>query len=683
MSPAASPIRRLLRELRRRRLFRTAALYVVGTWLVLQVADVIFPALEIPEQAIRYLLVAALLGFPAALVFSWFYDVGVDGIRRTGAAQAGELDAAQPLRRSDYFILTALAGVVAAILYGTAGKVIDSPTEIQETRSEGPPMVAVLPFVSKSLDGESGFFASGVHDDLLTQLAQLQSIRVISRTSVEEYRDTVVNIREIGRELGADAILEGGVKQAGDQIRINAQLIDARTDEHLWAETFDRKLSPANIFQVQAEIARAITSALRTRMTAQDSGLLAVIPTENMAAYRVYHRAMADDNRTWGMDFRAAMEEAVALDPTFTRAWAELAGWLSRANYFGEYDPALAERTEDVLEKIRAVAPGSADHLMAQAYYTYYTLKDYDRAHQLITQAIEMKPSDVDLLELKSWIQRRQGNHEARLETMRLIHSLDPRNPLMLGLLIRDLMLNHRYDEARDELDNSTLQNFQLSYYSNLLSLRVHRDFDRWVQDLVEIEAEFGSDADLDTMWEVHIMAGNYPVAEKILGKLSDPGENDTVPFLRGLSAFETAQIITAWFLQDKDQLSDFLVKARNLIDKSRNPDGSFDSHTLYLDLALINAVEGNTQETEKQVRRWFRKAAQEDQAVLAWGRDWACQILGMAGATAAAVDCIRTGVVVPSKVVPFFEPHLSYYDSIRDEPEFVELLSELNDTAK
>jgi len=325
LNKPASPVLRLIRELRRRRVFRTAALYIVGTWLVLQVADVIFPALDISERAIRYLLIGAVAGFPVVIVFGWFFGIGVEGIKRTPSTELDAIDAPQPLRRTDYLILAALAAVVGAIFYNVVGNVAEEPGMAREATRDGPPMVAVLPFTSASLEGESEFFAVGVHDDLLTQLSQLEAVRVISRTSVLEYQDTILNIREIGSALGADAILEGGVQSAGNRIRINAQLIDAYTDEHLWAQTYDRELSPTNIFEVQTEIARAITSAMHTTLTPQDVSQLAVIPTENMAAYRAYRRAMdiAEESRTWrNPEYRAALEKAVALDPGFTRALA-------------------------------------------------------------------------------------------------------------------------------------------------------------------------------------------------------------------------------------------------------------------------------------------------------------------------------------------------------------------------
>jgi TolB-like protein len=232
-------------------------------------------------------------------VFGWFFDITPQGIQRTGRVTESEAQASAALRLSDYLLLAALAAVLVAIIYGTVGTLVDLPLEgadaestVRAPRSSGEPMIGVLPFSYRGTGEDAAFFASGVHDDLLTQLSQLSALRVVSRTSVLAYADTTKKITEIGRELGADAILEGGVQLAGEQIRINAQLIDARTDEHLWAQTYDRKLTPENIFSVQSDIARAISAALEATLTPEESRALDVIPTRNMAAYRAFHEAM-------------------------------------------------------------------------------------------------------------------------------------------------------------------------------------------------------------------------------------------------------------------------------------------------------------------------------------------------------------------------------------------------------
>jgi len=680
MGVSDTPIRRLFIEMRRRRIFRTAALYIVGTWLVMQVADVVFPAMDIPDRAIRYVLVAALLGFPAAMIFGWFYDVGVHGIRRTGPAEADDITGARPLRRSDYVILTVFAGVVALILYNAVENVVEAPRQVQQVAREGPPMLAVLPFTAASNEGDSAFFAYGVHDDLLTQLAQLQSIRVISRTSVLEYRHTVRNMREIGAALGADAILEGGVQSSGDQIRINVQLIDARTDEHLWAQTYDRELSPTNIFDVQTEIARAITSAMQATLTEQDAIQLTVIPTENMAAYRAYHRALELRDTTFVYSnpaYRLALEEAVALDPTFTRAWAELVGILTFANYFVEVDPELIQRAEEILEKIRILAPNSADYLIAQTFYMYYTLKDYDRALQFVTQAQEMMPSDARILELKWFIQRRQGDIESGIETIRQARTLDPRDPRWTIGLVTNLMMSHQYEDAGAEIENSAFQEYELSYWQNMLQLREYRNLGRWADAVTALHNEYEGAAEPLHFWEAQIANREYEAAEK-----ASVGLPERMPGARAyLSQKIVAQIITHWFSVQGDRLTELLVAARTMLEEARDSDGNILHNDVNLDLALVAATEGNTEETERLIRRWQRGAT-EDLAGLGGLTHFACQILGMAGATEAAVVCIRAALVERSLAFPYLEPFLPYYDSVRDDPLFVELLAEIDAAA-
>ncbi len=672
MNNAVSPVRRLFSELRRRRLFRTAALYIVGTWLVLQVADVVFPAMDIPERAIRYLLVAALLGFPAALVFGWFYDVGAHGIRRTGPAGPDEVGAAHPLRRSDYVILTAFAGVVVFILYSTISIVIDAPREVREVSREGPPMVAVLPFASASLEGDSEFFANGVHDDLLTQLSKLQSIRVISRTSVLEYRNTTRNIREIGRALGADAILEGGVQIANDQIRINAQLIRAETDEHLWAHTYNRQLSTANIFDVQAEIAKAIASALNAVLTNNDTSQLSAMPTENMAAYRAYHRAMAlwSTEEGW-LDpaYLEALEEAVSLDPNFARAWAEIVCVLSYST-LNVNDPAVTQHAEEALQTLEVIAPGSADYLFAQASYFYYIFKDYDRAHEVISKALELNPSNVRTVELKSWIEQRQGDFDARTESMRLAQKLDPRNLRWTESLVWSLMKSHRYDEAAAEVERSPVEGPQIELLQEALEFRRHRDFGRFRN---EVEARYrdypGIMADF-WLWQARV--GDRDFAG-VLDLVPEITEGDPYP-----GDSEERSFYTFWLMGDTTSVKEALARARSRLDDVRNEDGEFDKQSRYLHMALVAGAEGSALEAEQMIRRWERFVP-ADRMHLSESKHKACEILGLIASAEAAVACLREGISEPSWVNPYREVYLPYYDSIRDEPAFIELLGEID----
>jgi len=668
-------MKRLFIELRRRRVFRTAALYIVGAWLVLQVADVVFPALDIPERAVRYVLFGAVLGFPAVLVFGWFFDVGADGISRTQPAGPGEAAASLPLRRADYVLLVALLAVAAAIVYSMAGRVVEEPTFVRERATDGPPMVAVLPFTAASLEGDSEFFANGVHDDLLTQLAQLESIRVISRTSVLEYKDTALNIREIGAQLGADVVLEGGVQSAGDRIRINAQLIDAYTDEHMWAQTYDRELTATNIFEMQTEIARAITTAMHTTLTPQDVSQLAIIPTENMAAYREFRRAVEirDTQRVWkNEEYRQALERAIELDPTFTRAMADLVGHLTFTNFFHQEDTESIPRAEEVLEQIRNLAPDSVDHLLAKFFYAYYTLKDYTQAYAIIQQAERLAPSDVRILSVMTWIQRRLGDFDGRIEVIKKMMQLDPRSSQHVNNLVYNLMLTHQYDQAKSAIDATEFEDYDVDSFRDILGMREHGDMGRLAADLEATQERYAAVVRPIHTWETRIVNRDFKGAEQVLAEL-DTDESDIGVYI---SDQAEARIITYWFLGYEDRLSEILPAARAFLEQSRDSDGNFMNLGTYQLIGLIAAAEGKREEAEKNIQRFLREARQDMTNYSTFAAE-ACQILGMAGATSAAVDCLREAYSKPSTAFPFLDPLLPYYDAIRDEPEFVELLAE------
>lgn len=673
MTKPPSTIQRLFFELRRRRVFRTAALYIVGSWLVLQVSDVVFPALGLPEEALRYVLIAMVLGFPAALVFGWFFDISPSGIRRTAPAGAVDAGTAQALRKSDYLILAALVTVAGAIIYNTVGNVVDSPGYVRPADRTGPPMVAVLPFTTTSREGDSQFFATGVHDDLLTQLSKLQSIRVISRTSVMEYQDVARNIREIAAELGADVVMEGGIQVAGEMIRINAQLIDARTDAHLWADTYDRQLNATNIFELQSDISRAIADALSATLTPQDEDELSIIPTKNMAAYRAYRRAMDMDYIYQNPDYRAALEEAVRLDPGFTRAWAELAGHLSYINFWGEPNLEDIERAEEILEIVREQAPNSAEYLIALAYYSLYTLKDYDQAFEVITRAEEKAPSDLKVLGIKTWILRRQGRHAERNPVFRRILELDPKDVTTAGALANNLMVLHRYEEAAEFLEQSPFEGYQFSAMRATVALWEHGDFERYISEMIELNKEYSDEADSYNLWEAYFAARNLEAAEAMIGDLYDP-RADNYP---GIDPETSARLMTYWLMGDPERLQEALEDTYARFKDFGTEKLAAQDVSLNIDLALPAALEGDVEKSVRLVNRWRQNAESEDATGYIHVMPYACRTLAIANAVAETVDCLRRGFTEPSYMKSFIEPYLPYYDPIRESPEFQALFAE------
>ncbi len=277
-------------ELKRRNVFRVGFAYAVVAWLVMQFADVVLNNITAPGWVFQVIMLLLAIGFPIVLVFAWAFEMTPEGLKKEKDVDRSQSIAPQTGRKLDRTIIVFLVLALAYFAYdkfvsgiprGDSAETVQAEADNQDAaaidkestplaRSEDDKSVAVLPFASRSTNPEDQFFAEGMHDDLLTQLAKIGSMKVISRTSVMEYKDTTKKIPQIAAELGVATILEGGVQRSGSRIRFNAQLIDAKTDEHLWAETYDRDLTAENLFDIQAEIARAIAQALQATLSPEE-----------------------------------------------------------------------------------------------------------------------------------------------------------------------------------------------------------------------------------------------------------------------------------------------------------------------------------------------------------------------------------------------------------------------------
>jgi len=330
-------------ELKRRNVFRVAIAYLALAWLLTEVAGTLLPAFGVPDWAFRFIVIILVLGFVPLLIFSWAFEITPEGVKREKELVRDAALGQRTARRLDLLtiglIMVALAFVAVDRLWlgakpaapqaAASGQVPEKkPAAVTavELRSDS---IAVLPFANRSAREEDAFFVDGIHDDLLTQLAKIDDLKVISRTSVMEYRDTSKKIPEIAGELGVATILEGGIQRAGDRIRINAQLIDVSTDEHLWAETFDREMSVENIFEIQSEIARQIVNAVRGELSLEEVATLQHLPTSSLDAYEAYmHAKAATFESAYSAEKFVRAEEwarkAVRLDPNFTWAWSIL-----------------------------------------------------------------------------------------------------------------------------------------------------------------------------------------------------------------------------------------------------------------------------------------------------------------------------------------------------------------------
>ncbi len=596
------------------------------------------------------------------------FPPALEGVVEAGWAR----QVAQTVRGGGMSILLAIAGIVALMLYWMAGSSTSSTAVEAMGANEGPPMVAVLPFTSSGQGEDSEFFAAGVQDDLLTQLTKLRSMRVISSTSVREYKNTPRNIRKIGKELGADAILEGAVQIANERIRINAQLIDARTDEHLWAETYEREFLLARIFEVQAEIAGAVARAMNATLTIQEEAQLRLIPTENMAAYRAYRRAMEirDTGSMLDPEYLKAFEEAVALDPTFTRAWAELVSTLSYLNFYGD-NTELTQRAEEALQSLKSLAPDSIDYRIAQAAYLYNILKDYDRADKIITDVTNRYPNDVRALELRSWIERLQGDFDAKLKSARLAVELDPRNPVWSDILLRMLVMMHRYGEAWTEVEGAIQETYRVGYTRNLLLFREHRDFGR-LEAAMEQTCRLHAAESRGCGWDFHIANRNYPAALDSL-RAGESASDD-----RRLSFNDFRRIVTYRLMNDEARLTEGMGRWSRRLRLDQDAAGEYFHPDSYIYAALLADIRGEREESERLIARFFHRKP-VDWWFRIYYRSDACRVLGIISATDAAVQCIRDGLEEKSHVAEFFEPYLPFYDSLQEDPAFISMLAEID----
>lgn len=315
---------RFIAELKRRNVFRIAAAYALSAWILIEAGSVLLPTFGATEAFFRGYVVVVIAGFVVAVVLAWLFEWTPEGVKLDrGAAEAtpSEAPARPAAGRLNYVIIGLL---VVALTVSIAFNVIEPPG----TAQAAPRSIAVLPFDSLGSDPEHAAFADGIHDDLLTRLASIRSLKVISRTSVLEYRNTTKNVRQIGEELGVEAVLEGSVQRAGDNVRINLQLIDAQNDRHLWAETYYRVLTLENIFSIQQEISEAVAATLRATLSPEERARVEATPTRDLRAYRLFkegrHNLYQREVESL-RQARAQFAEAVRLDPGFAAAYAGLA----------------------------------------------------------------------------------------------------------------------------------------------------------------------------------------------------------------------------------------------------------------------------------------------------------------------------------------------------------------------
>ena len=463
--------RNLFAELKRRNVIRMAGLYLVGAWLVVQIAGTVLPMFGAPEWLPRTIVVLLAIGFVPAVIFSWVFELTPQGLKREEDVAPEQSISPQTGRRMDRMIIVVL---VLALGYFAFDKFVLAPRREAALVASAAPnqsksivsakSIAVLPFENLSRDPDNAYFTDGVQDEILTYLAKIADLKVISRTSVMQYKSGVArNLREIGQQLGVAHVVEGSVQRAANKVRVNAQLLDARTDAHLWAQTYDRDL--ADVFAIQSEIAKAIADQLQAKLSPNEKKAIEQPPTTDLAAFDLYSRAKsllltASFSATSEPDLRKAIElldEAVKRDPSFFDAYCQLA-YAHEQLYAvrgSDHTPARLALAEAAVQAAARLRPDAAETHLARAQYLYYGLRDYAGALAQLEIARRALPNDPRLFELTGYILRRRGQQEEGLQNLQRAVELDPRNFFTLQQIALSYLYLGRYAEAIAALDRA------------------------------------------------------------------------------------------------------------------------------------------------------------------------------------------------------------------------------------
>src|ERR1700674_428918 len=527
--------RNFFAELKRRNVYKVAVAYAVVAWLIIQVATQVFPFFEIPNWAIRLVVLLLVLGFPVALVLSWAFEITPEGIKRAEDVEPNE--SITPKTGRKLVGITIALGIVAAALLAfqffgvklktTAGPSASALTAISEKS------IAVLPFENLSEEKTNAYFADGIQDEILMRLAKIRDLKVISRTSTEKYKSAPSNLREIAQQLDVANILEGSVQKSGDQVRITVQLINALNDSHLWADTYDRKL--IDTFSVESDVAQKIAASLAATLTGSEKSALAARPTENPEAYQLYLKGRFFWNKRTGADLKTAadyFEKAVAADPSYAGAYAGLGQTYLLIPVFGAGTPrdffpksAAAARRSIQCDKTSSEGPGALCMLLLFDF-------KFTPSEQEFRRAIELNPNYATA---HHWF----GNSllvtlarfdEAIKEGQRAVE-LDPLSLIINADLGSTLMIGRRYDEAIAQLRRTLALdgNFAYAHWNLGEALYLKGDVNAAI-------AEYEKAAALDDDPQILALLGRaYAESDKkdnaleLLGKLKAIGQQHYV----------------------------------------------------------------------------------------------------------------------------------------------------------
>ena len=417
-----------LTELKRRNVYRAAVAYGVVAWFLTQLTTQVLPLFEIPNSAMRFVVIALAVGFPIAMLLAWVYEFTPEGIVRTEDLRPAEARSAQRAtgRILDFIIIGVLLLVIAVLMVGRL------PSFKQTGESIPKKSIAILPFENLSEEKANAYFAEGVQNEILTRLATVRDLKVISRTSTAKYQSKPDNLKTVAQELGVSTVLEGAVQKAGDKVRVNVQLIDARADTHLWAKSYDRDFK--DVLAVESEVSQEIAEALQANLSPSESHVLTAVRTPDTEAYDLFLRGeyeFRQAGRSFPADAydraEAFYRQALARDPNFAEAAAELArSRLSRHWNVSPLAPAELEEVKSLIDRALALAPNSPEAHFSLGLFFYWGHRQYEMALTEFNRTLELQPNNALARQYCASVYHRRGEWERSLADFQRAQELNP-----------------------------------------------------------------------------------------------------------------------------------------------------------------------------------------------------------------------------------------------------------------
>ena len=448
-------------ELKRRNVYKVAITYAVVAWLLVQAASILLPTFEAPGWVMKALVILIALGFVITVMISWAFEATPEGLKRTENVD----HAAQPIwSRSKFAAFVAIVAVMASALLGYRLWQKQNVSPGKAAHAAGPEAaakisaksIAVLPFENLSEDKSATYFADGIQDQILTKLASIADLKVISRTSTAKYKSKPEDLKTVSQQLGVANVLEGTVQKAGEKVRINVQLLDARADSHLWAKTYDRDIQ--DIFAVQSEVAQEVADSLKAKLSPTEANTVATVPTQDTAAFDLFLKGEFEQ-RVANSNFRRESfdqavrwyKEAIARDPNFALAIAQLAICQLRRHWLTDpLSDAELKETGEFARKALALAPDLAEAHVAVGLFHYYGFREYEQALTEFQRALQIQPNNAVAISFVAYVHRRQGKWDRTLDELKRSSELDPRNPYAIGGLAETNIFLRRWKEAAE-----------------------------------------------------------------------------------------------------------------------------------------------------------------------------------------------------------------------------------------